>query len=300
MGKFSLKIKKSHSRNSGRTSSFSYYRTSVNDNRNIDPSKITRERLMPSKRRSINLLKKIPQLVIAILIFSCIAYVFSLSVDPRIVIADQQSLSLQPVEVYKSEISKILKNSPLNFTKITINTKLVAKQIEDAFPEIQSSSIALPLLNRRPIVHIRLSTPAAIVHTSNGVFVMDSSGKAIMNDNQLNLSERQKLPKIHDQSQLQIDPGKGIMKSGDVTYITTFISELEKNKYKIKEIILPPVANEVQFHLADKPYFIKANLSLDPYQQVGTFLALQNKLTTDNSLPTSYIDVRVEERAYYL
>ncbi len=255
---------------------------------------------MPSKRRSINLLKKIPQLVIAILIFSCIAYVFSLSVDPRIVIADQQSLSLQPVEVYKSEISKILKNSPLNFTKITINTKLVAKQIEDAFPEIQSSSIALPLLNRRPIVHIRLSTPAAIVHTSNGVFVMDSSGKAIMNDNQLNLSERQKLPKIHDQSQLQIDPGKGIMKSGDVTYITTFISELEKNKYKIKEIILPPVANEVQFHLADKPYFIKANLSLDPYQQVGTFLALQNKLTTDNSLPTSYIDVRVEERAYYL
>lgn len=279
---------------------FSYYRTSVSDNRQIVISRSDRHRQAPTTSRFKKLIRRTPQLVFTLTVIFSIGYVLSLSQNPRIVITDQSNQTFITPETYRSQIKKILLNSPLNYSKISINTKSVAREIEQMFPEIQSSSVVLPLLNRRPIVHLRMSTPGAVVHTADGVFVMDTSGRAIMKESQLSDQIKAKLPKIQDQSQFKVELGKGIVQKADVIFITTIISELTKNKYEVREVILPPSANEVQFYLNGKPFYIKANLSLEPLQQVGTFLALQNKLINENLQPTQYIDVRVEERAYYL
>lgn len=283
-----------------RQQSFSYYRTSVGENRKVNFKNSDRLRAKNNSSKIKKFLTRTPQFLIVIFSFFCLLYIISLSNDPRIVITQNSENDFHSTDFYRQQIKSILSGSILNYSKLTINTKSVAQQIEQNFPEIQSSSVVLPLLNRRPIVHIKLSNLAAIVRTSSGAYVIDNNGRAILKNIDPNSTNYKQLPKIQDQSQLSVELGKGIIQSKDVAYITTIISELNNNDFRVNEIILPQEANELKIIFADKPYFLKTNLSLDPNQQVGTFLALINRLKSENIQPSQYIDVRVEERAYYL
>jgi hypothetical protein len=63
---------------------------------------------------------------------------------------------------------------------------------------------------------------------------------------------------------------------------------------------LPPATSELDVRVAGQPYFIKFNLqSGDARQQAGTFLATQSHLQSQNIVPSTYIDVRVDGRSYY-
>jgi len=47
------------------------------------------------------------------------------------------------------------------------------------------------------------------------------------------------------------------------------------------------------------PYNVKFNLMGDARAEAGTYLAVKQRLEAGHVTPGSYIDVRVDERAYY-
>jgi hypothetical protein len=290
------------------SNTFSYYRTSPPASPQAEASRnerlSTRRRLQGTRAgsgRFRRLLGKLPVLVAWLLIGASAFYMLSLSSNPRVILSSSEvDLALRDVGAYQADIQTILQKSVFSYSKLTINTTKISEQIKTEFPEFRDVSVVLPLLNRRPVVHIQPARPAFILMTRSGSFVLDTQGRAILEETRLASSARNELPRIQDDSQLDVQLTKQALSQNDVDFITTFTKELRSKDVQVQTITLPTVANEVHFGIKDQKYYVKANLQLDAKQQAGTFLAVTNKLQKDSVTPSQYIDVRVEERAYYL
>jgi cell division septal protein FtsQ len=212
------------------------------------------------------------------------------------------SLFLHDKTVYQAATSKLVASSLWNRNKITINTAHIDQQLLQQFPELSSATITLPLLGKRPIVYLQTSQPALILVASDGSFVLDDSGKALLMASKLPSNSSSSLPLITDQSGLHAELNKQVLPTGDISFIQTVVAQLSASSqhFMVTSLVLPPAASELDVRLSGQPYTVKFNLEItDARQQVGTFLATQAQLQNQHITPASYIDVRVDGRAYY-
>ena len=232
----------------------------------------------------------------------CFVSAVTLSGNPRVVLiaGSSQQPFLQPKQVYTQAVTEQLGNSIWNRNKITVNTERINQRLAAQFPELASVSTTLPLISHRPIVYLRAAQPAIILHTSTGIFVLDTTGKALLGGSVPSAVSALGLPVLTDQSGLAIAVNHEALRSSDVRFIQTVVAELKGHGLTASGLILPAATSELDVHLLEQPYFIKFNLQADDArQQVGTFLAVETQLKGQNSLPASYVDVRVDGRAYY-
>jgi cell division septal protein FtsQ len=202
--------------------------------------------------------------------------------------------------VYETAADKLLAKSVWNRNKITIDTGAVSKGMLEQFPELSSVSVTLPLLSQRPIVYIQTAQPALILSASNGSYIIDTSGKALLQADKLPNGSDLRLPTVTDQSGLRVTLNHQALTSGDVSFILTVIGQLNARHVAVSAMDLPIGTSELDVHIAGQPYIVKFNLqSGDARQQAGTFLATQSQLQKQNVTPSQYIDVRVDGRAYY-
>jgi hypothetical protein len=52
-------------------------------------------------------------------------------------------------------------------------------------------------------------------------------------------------------------------------------------------------------HINGAGYFVKFNLHGDAREEAGSYLAVKDYLASNQKTPGEYVDVRVENRAYY-
>jgi hypothetical protein len=248
-------------------------------------------------------LRRIGLLILLLALTASVTSSLTLSTDPEIVPIEENNNSaafLHDNATYQAAASKLIGDSFLNRNKITIDTGKISKELIKQFPELSSVSITLPLLAHRPIVHIQAATPALILHAANGSYVLDSSGKALLPSGSLSSSVREKLPQVTDQSGLEIKLNQQTLPSSNVEFIDTVVAQLTAKQVKIESMTLPAASSELDVKIAGQPYFVKFNLQTpDARRQAGTFLATQAQLQRKNTVPSQYIDVRVEGRAYY-
>jgi hypothetical protein len=199
---------------------------------------------------------------------------------------------------YQASAKALINNSLLNHNKITINTTQISNKLLQAYPELSSVNVALPLLSHRPIIYISYTEPALIVHNQAGSFVLDTAGKVLAptSGEAVNLG----LPSVTDASGFQLALNNQVLSSGDVRFIQTVVAGLRAKHIAISNMTLPPAANELDVSIGVKQYYVKFNLhNATPDLQVGTFLATQKRLQGEGITPAKYIDVRVDGRAYY-
>ncbi len=84
-----------------------------------------------------------------------------------------------------------------------------------------------------------------------------------------------------------------------IQFITRLDSQLKAEKLEVQAYTLPLLANELHVRLQGQGYYMKFNTENDSRVQVGTYLAVIEKLNSAGQAPTEYIDFRIEERAYY-
>ena len=181
-----------------------------------------------------------------------------------------------------------------------MNTERINQHLTSQFPELASVSMTLPLVSHRPVVYLRAAPPAIILHASSGSYVLDTTGKALLSGAVPPAVSALGLPVLTDQSDLVIAVNHEALRSSDVRFIQTIEFELKAHGLLPGSLILPAASSELDVHILGQPYFIKFNLqSDDARQQVGTFLAVQSQLKGQNILPSAYVDVRVDGRAYY-
>lgn len=248
-------------------------------------------------------LQRVGFLILILAVTAAATSSLTLSANPEIVPTNDSrdaSSFLHSQSTYQVAAAKLISESFFNRNKITINTSKISQQLVDQFPELSSASVTLPLLAHRPIIHIQASKPALVLQTSNGSYVLDSNGKALLPSDRLNPAVLQKLPRITDQSGLKVSINHQILTSGNVNFIETIIAQLAAKKVSIESLTLPSASSEVDAKIAGQPYYVKFNLqSNDARRQAGAFLATQAQLKRNNLTPSQYIDVRVEGRAYY-
>ncbi|MEO8105095.1 MAG: hypothetical protein ABI602_02040 [Candidatus Saccharibacteria bacterium] len=226
----------------------------------------------------------------------------TLSTNPKIVLVagSNQQPFLQNQQIYSQAVARQLRASIWNHNKITVNTTRINQQLAAQFPELASASITLPLLSHRPVVYLEPATPAIIFHSSSGSYVLDTTGKVLLGGAIPDAVDKLGLPVLTDQSGLAVAINHQVLRSSDVSFIQTAVGELKAHGYTPSSLVLPAASSELDIQLAAQPYFIKFNLqSEDARQQVGTFLAATAKLKSLKTVPSTYMDVRVNGRAYY-
>lgn len=248
-------------------------------------------------------LRRAGLLILLLAITASITSSLTLSADPDIVAvkgSGQNGAFLHSESTYQAAATKVLNQSMLNRNKITVDTDKISTEMIKQFPELSNVSVTLPLLAHRPVIYLETAKPALIINASNGSYILDGNGRALLPSGGLDSSTRDTLPTVVDQSGLEVTLGKQILPAKNIDFITTVVGQLAAGKVKISSLTLPPSASQLDAQIEGRPYYVKFNLqSNDARRQAGTFLATQAQLQRKNTLPSKYIDVRVEGRAYY-
>lgn len=275
---------------------FSYY-----NNRSQGDVQRARYELAPSKRRGLARLSHVPTAIALIVIIGSLAYASLLGTTPRMkILASSSGHSFQrPDGVYESYIEKQLGRSFFNKSKFTINTEAVADSLRNEFPEIDSVSVAVPLLGHKPVVTFAISSPAFILASSdNGAYYVSDKGVPLVKVSDV-ADQPENMTTITDESGVTLEVGKPALPVDTVLFIRNVLLQLDATDNKIESVILPARANELEVQLQGREYRVRFNTVEDARQQVGTLLAVENRLRNTGEKPKEYIDVRVSERAYY-
>jgi hypothetical protein len=199
---------------------------------------------------------------------------------------------------YQASADTALGSSVWSRNKVTINTSQLSSTLLRSFPELSSATVTLPLLSHRPIVYISYTEPAIIIHNQTGSFVLDNTGKVLVptNTEAVNLG----LPTVTDLSGIKLAANAQVLSGSDISFIRTVVAGLHAKQVASADMTLPAAASELDVAIAGKPYFVKFNLHANSAKlQIGSLLAVQQRLAQQGIAPSQYIDVRVDGRAYY-
>jgi cell division septal protein FtsQ len=247
--------------------------------------------------------QRLGMFIAGVALIVCVLYTLHLNNQPKVVSLAQSSNSyfLQSTDVYQQAAAKAFASSIFNDNKITVNSVGIQERLQKQFPELSDVSVTIPLMSHRPIVYIAPTTPSLVLANSSDSFVLDNNGKALLTTSQVADLEKLGLPTVTDQTGLKVKTGDFALAGTAVSFIQTVKAELEAKGVAIDTMTLP---SNGAFELDVKPkgagYFVKFNLHEDSArQQAGTFLAVRARLATQSTTPSSYIDVRLDGRAYY-
>lgn len=278
---------------------FSYYSSRNNA---AGPRSTTREAEATTKKaaRHRRWLVYFPSLLSLVLVLGAVSYITTLSTNPRIEIKTGSTfVAVQEEAVYHTAAAALMKKSIFSQSKLTVDTDALAATFKDEFPELGDVVVVMPLIGRRAVFEIRPAQPALVLIGSGGSYIIDSSGRPVLKGSQLASSIRDKLPVVSDEAGTDISIGKQLVTYELVAFIRDVDAQFKAKAVAIDSYALPFQAHEVHVRLQGKGYVLKLNTENDARQQIGTYIALVDKLSHDGITPAEYIDVRIEERAYY-
>jgi hypothetical protein len=239
----------------------------------------------------------LPTWLAALAIIASLCYIGTLTTNPRIVMASDAGAVTRPASVYQAFAQSQLQSSVLNKAKLTINTDSLAKQMQEHFPELDAVSVTVPVFARRPIIQVQASVPAFALSGKDGVFYIRSNGMASVKLGDIAGGGSPQV--VVDQSGLPVAPGKLALPKDTVAFLSEVIRQVRAKGLVIDQIILPAVPYEAQLRLKGQPYYVRFSTNGDARTEVGTFFAVKEQLDGQHAVPKEYVDVRVEERAYY-
>jgi hypothetical protein len=247
-------------------------------------------------------LQRFGLIILLVAIVASAVNILTLSDNAKVLpLTTGQSVSfLRNQAAYQTAAEQFLQASIWNRNKLTVDTAQVSRQMMAKFPELNSVSITIPLMAHRPLVYVQSAQPALILVSGSGSFLLDSSGKALLAAPSAASFNAPTLPVLTDQSNLPVKLNQQVLPATNISFIQTVVAQLAAKQINIGALTLPAAASELDVQIAGQPYSAKFNLeSNDARQQVGTLLATMAQLQSQHIVPSQYIDVRVDGRAYY-
>lgn len=255
------------------------------------------------KPRLLRRFRRLPMALIVIAMTGLILNGLALSSSPEVITladATDRRIFLRDHATYEQIAHEVLDASIFSTNKITIDTQRIETQLRERLPELEHVSVVLPAFGHRPMVYMQPTQPALLLKVADGnIFVLDVTGRALMNAVRNERIEKLELPLIEDQSGLPIALGKVVLPKNDVAFITEVAGQLRAKQIALTSMTLPPGTNELLVGVKDVPYTVKFNLRGDARAAVGSYLAVRQHLEREKKVPSMYIDVRVDNKAYY-
>jgi cell division septal protein FtsQ len=109
-----------------------------------------------------------------------------------------------------------------------------------------------------------------------------------------------KLIHIEDESGAVLEAGSSVLTATLIQFIGQLHTELPALfNAPIARVVIPRSTREVQVQMAKTPYLIKFNSQREVGEVVGELKSLVAFLKQDNITPSTYIDMRIANKAYY-
>ncbi|QQS19372.1 hypothetical protein IPL85_03725 [Candidatus Saccharibacteria bacterium] len=271
-----------------------YYKARPSDN--TGTSTRSRPNASPEKKRVISGMNIHTAMLLVCVVIGllCALKIVLLTPNSKIVITENvQTLDL-PQNAYAETANSSLKSSLLNRNKITLNTRGVATDIEQRFPELASVVVTVPLVGNRPIVYVTPSRASFMIESPMGLYSLADNGYVLA---KLPAPEKE-LVTMAELSNRVPEVGKQFLPASTVSFARTVKFQMQQAGFTISRIVLPSDAPyEMQLALVGKSYLVRFNLQADALQQSGGAVAVLQQL--EPTARPEYIDVRVLGRAYY-
>lgn len=188
-------------------------------------------------------------------------------------------------------------SSVFDRTKLTFDSDSIVNALKHDFPEVDSATVELPIVGRSPVVRLDVSSPAAVLETDSDKFVMSSAGLII--DKTTNLLPIKGLPIVRNESGVNLGSGSVILSGLQVDFIRAISAQARRANINIDYFTLPTTARELDMHVKKQGYRVKLDLSRDPLEQMGSYIAASKYLNSRHISISQYIDVRVAGKIYY-
>ena len=244
-----------------------------------------------------------PRLLILAVLLIVILAGLSNGGRPTIVIVQPPGFSYMPHSTlqYQDAAAAAINSSLFNRFKLTISSNDIEAYMEQRFPEIAYVAVTVPFIGYTPTVHIQLSKPVIIYAVNNiGSYLVNPEGYIVADATSVSATELKGLITLNSPSLIAVGPKSQVLTSSSVRFIETVSEALALKKIQIAKMNLVPMAEELDVYPVGVPYYIKFNLyQSDALTEVGTYLATINTLNQQKIMPSQYIDVRLDGRAYY-
>ncbi len=290
----------------GQNRTFSYHASRSQNEFNLGREAVQDKlpaRRLPSKLQRLR--RHSGLLFLAVLAIILLVFEMQLSAVPKVVSLANSSDApfLQSTDVYERAAAKLFQSSPSNRNKFTVNAPAIESALRNDFPELKDVSVALPIVGHQPVVYVQPASPALILSTNNGTFVVDENGRALIKADATTQLDNFKVLTVTDQSGVLIRLGKQALTHATTTFIQTVTRQLQAQHVSVKAMTLPAASSELDVYIGGTSYFVKFNLQDTNDSaaniQTGTYLALKKHLEEQGKTPGQYVDVRLEGRAYY-
>jgi hypothetical protein len=278
---------------------FSYH---ANRSVRIGGSTRTSEEHQQSLRRGPRFpwLKQVPTLAVLLMCLLLLVFCLQLNGHAKVVAVggSDSQVFLREQKVYE-EAARTLFQTFLNSNKLTVDATKVSADLKHQFPELKAVSVALPIVGNRPVVYIQPASPRLVLLGKDGMFVLDADGRALMPAAQVLGLDKLEIPVVNDQSDLSVEAGRIVLPRSTVAFIDEVVGQHKAKGLKITSMTLPPGTNELHVRPDGVGYIVKYNIHGNAREEAGAFLAVKARLEAEKKTPREYIDVRVENRAYY-
>lgn len=281
---------------------FSYHASRSVADRNLGRS-VPPEMAERQSKRLISLGRRVVWLAVALACVTFAASQISLTATPKVIVVPDgnSTVFLRSTATYVQAASKLFDQKFSERNKLTVNSNGIAQSLKEDFPELANVSITVPMIGNQPAVYIQPAQPSFVLAAGSGEFVLDMSGRAFASIEGPTTFGNLKLVTITDETGTKPHLGQAALPSSDVTFIQTVLAELAAQHFGVRQVVLPPAASEVDVYIAGKPYYVKFNMQdqAGVMQQAGAFIAVAQQLASQGTTPKTYIDVRLDGRAYY-
>lgn len=243
---------------------------------------------------------RIPAISLLLTIAVFLIFCLRLSSSPKVILVgtEKSQAFLRETAAYQAAATDAFA-SPLNRNKLTVDTDKITRDLKQRFPELGVISVTLPVLGTQPNIYMQPVAPKLVLVSKQGMFVLDNKGRALITGNQVHRLDEADIPIVGDESNVPIEVGQIALPATTVDFITEVNEQLKAKNLKVASLILPAGTSELHVRLQGIKYFVKFNLYGHAREEVGTYLAVKSRLDAERKIPAEYVDVRVENKAYY-
>lgn len=257
-----------------------------------------------STRKSVTKSALLSRLVSASIILGFIfifAYSSTLSSNVKVQVSKSNAEFREQSE-YRSGVKSILESSILNKSKLFADSDAIENKVKLMFPEVESAVLIMPLGGRNPRLNITTSSIVASVDNGATTSVITESG-LIIKDVILPNSPTQLRVRLLNLDITGFENGDQVLTRNEVSLIKLLRDELGKITINDKPVTPQSIDVNVidasfMVKLKDFPFIVKMSSQSDSREEVGALLVALEWLSSDNSLPSEYIDVRVPGRVF--
>jgi hypothetical protein len=245
-------------------------------------------------------IKRLPSMAAMLVVLAIAVLCLQLGNNPKVVTvkAGENQVFLRDRKVYTDAAHAAF--TPLfNSNKLTVNASKISADLQKQFPELKAVSVTLPIVGSQPVVYIQPATPKLLLVAKNGMYLLDNDGRALISGTQVPDLESLHVPIVNDQGGLSIELGHIALPRSTVSFITEVMGQLQAKGVTTTNLTLMTGSTELQAHIAGVGYYVRFNLHGKAREETGAFLTAKQYLEASHKTPAEYVDVRVENKAYF-